>query len=315
MRETVLNFSSKFLDLLFDGVKPASEEFYDKYSELKRMTKGKAIKMNGKELDYSSWIIYVFARYNDSSNLLQSKAFLPEINSTSRNYYFWDFDNSMTSTLREAEGTLFLNHIEFKDKWEQIGQDISCYFKQNPKNSNEYKTWNNIDMKLFLTSKVLVFYDKYILKDKETIENNLLQIFNNYNKAKELLVIIFTTKDNESKQGNLKFSEAIKKVDEFCKGTKVQFSVVSVSSQKMITDRLLLTDYFIINANHSFQALKDKGVKESEMNFKPLLKECHHQNYQSKISHTISLIESIDIKTELFGDFTKEQLIEKLRSL
>ena len=102
--------------------------------------------------------------------------------------------------------------------------------------------------------------------------------------------------------------------------------VILAKKEKLNNDRFILTDYFNINVNHSFQAIKNNNVnEESELNFKSLLNLNELNSYHNKIESVRNIFKKFEYETykineaypdysEIHSDISKEEIFKILDS-
>ena len=189
-----------------------------------------------------------------------------------------------------------------------LGEDdifnFSAFFKDKhfPIAKNQRISWSNILSSRFKISNSLIIADKYLLKNKNTIDNNLIQILDKLlpERLPYCYPIVIYTYDL-SDQGDLRFDYLKNKIKEIRKKLSFGLSIYKIRKDD-IHDRNIITNNVYIESGGGFDLIQnERSSKTTNIRIAyPFLipgnnKDTYRDSYINFIS-TISEIEKRNYK-------------------
>lgn len=248
------------------------------------------------------------ANFSTIVNLIEATSFKDSkknnppniINENLRYYLFWHFNEKLTRDAMQQQGIAMTNNENLKKFIARFFKDRTINFDniRERDENNIVKYWNSDIINYFCTSKKIILYDAYLMKNKNDRDYNLKLFLENIQRnSNNKYVFIITKRENEEQDF----------LDYFNKIQKAAPTINLVVYVKYMSDlglgRFILTDYFYVNANHAFQSVgKNNKVKvrsDPFLNFLPLLVENDDEelinDYQNIYYDKVNIIKNLFI--------------------
>ncbi len=180
--------------------------------------------------------------------------------------YFIKQPHSFINNIESKTGFIIFNFERFINLFEKfVEPEVIEYFGE--KRDNIFN-WNNY--KDILLCNEAIIYDPYLLKDEETIKNNVIVLLNSeiFSSNSEILLISTLFDSKAISDAQRIYNIIIDNLQDKKRGS-MKISVLLIKN-KIINDRFMITNNFRINMNHTLQSLSQDGRlknnSEIEMN-------------------------------------------------
>jgi len=318
MKENVLSFSTEFL------LKFYQKNNQSNINKLRVLIDGAKIKINNKEKQYSEINNLMDPSIQNIIPENSVEKFYPKTDEQNLRYYlFWHLAGKTDSYLQKYGTAMTDADIDnFSKFYGKFCLNHSINFL-NEIGNNNISNWKDKILKYLFTTKKLIIYDAYIMTSIDKIRSNLIPFLQNIqcnNNLNRFVFIITQKRDNINEH----FRNCFREIKNNVPGIKL--AIFAKSGDILYKDRFILTDYFNINANHSFEAIVNNHLnKKSELDFKSMLNKDELNSYQKKVETIRNLFNGFNFNQykinetyptydEIHSDIKKEEIFKILDS-